>query len=345
MLKNSFFVVIALLVFASVRADEAYLAPLVKESLLLDINSANQTVIVGERGHILVSDNQVNDFEQVKVPTTATLTAVFGIQDQYWAVGHDASILKSTQGADKWSIKFSDKSLERPFLDVMFLDQNHGIAVGGYGMFYRTLDGGETWTPELHASVLTADDLDYLDSIKDDLEFYNEELSYIIPNFNRINQAGDLLLLAGEGGLLAVSQDLGKSWERYDIDYQGSLFDVKAIQENLFIAVGLRGKMFVKRNDEDWTSIETCLTTSLNSIVFDEDSVFAVGNNGVVLNIDSEQLFSDELHPANNDNCSAHKALTLVETDISSSISNAAILNDQLLAITANGIQSVSLAK
>ena len=58
-------------------------------------------------------------------------------------------------------------------------DENNGVAVGAYGLFYRTIDGGVTWIKELHASVLPQDDIDYLESIKDDPAFYEEELSFI----------------------------------------------------------------------------------------------------------------------------------------------------------------------
>ncbi|WVM93429.1 YCF48-related protein [Halopseudomonas pachastrellae] len=35
--------------------------------------------------------------------------------------------------------------LERPLMDVWFRDANTGFAIGAYGTFLRTDDGGETW--------------------------------------------------------------------------------------------------------------------------------------------------------------------------------------------------------
>ena len=58
----------------NVMAEQAFMAPLVKESVLLDVDASEYVVIVGERGHILISPDG-ESFEQVQVPTQSTLTA------------------------------------------------------------------------------------------------------------------------------------------------------------------------------------------------------------------------------------------------------------------------------
>ena len=60
---------------AMLSANSSYQAPLVKESLLLDIAVGDSIVIVGERGHILTGTTQ-QDLVQIPVPTRTTLTAV-----------------------------------------------------------------------------------------------------------------------------------------------------------------------------------------------------------------------------------------------------------------------------
>ena len=66
------------------------LMPLVtKRSLLLDItDTASRGVMVGERGHVLVSESR-SDWRQIdKVPTRVTLTGVAAAGNKVWAVGH-----------------------------------------------------------------------------------------------------------------------------------------------------------------------------------------------------------------------------------------------------------------
>src|SRR5471030_2586830 len=68
--------------------------------LLLDVTHAGtRLVTVGERGHILYSDDQGKDWTQAKVPSRQLLTALYFVDDKHgWAVGHDAQILASSDG-------------------------------------------------------------------------------------------------------------------------------------------------------------------------------------------------------------------------------------------------------
>jgi len=306
---------------------------------LLDVTTANQTVVVGERGHVLVGDN--NSLKQVQVPTTVNLNAVDGIGDTYLAAGHDASLLRSEDGGQTWELVFSDVELDRPFLDLIFLNETTAIAIGGYGLFMRSTDAGKTWETEQHVSLLSEDDIDYLKSIEDDPVFYQEELDFIFPHFNRLSQREGNLYLVGEAGLIAKSNDQGESWERFVIDYQGSFFDVQQLSNGSELAVGLRGNMFVQLDTGNWQRLPTCVTTSLNSIVNVDQRWYVVGNNGVVLQLDESLLNSDELASPNKEGCRRHVALTQLNTDISSTISNAFLFNNVLTAVSANGLQPV----
>ncbi|WP_415926386.1 WD40/YVTN/BNR-like repeat-containing protein [Ningiella sp. W23] len=326
----------------TVADNQSFLAPLVKESLLLDVAQTNTTVVVGERGHVLVGNlDQQEQLTQVPVPTTVTLTAVDGFGDTFLAVGHDATILRSTDSGQTWEVVFSSVDLDRPFLDVSFINEQEAFAIGGYGLFMRSSDAGKTWEQVQHFSLLSPDDIEYLESLADDPEFYQEELNYIFPHFNRISRRGDAIYLVGEAGLIARSADYGNSWERYDIDYFGSFFDARELSNGQILAVGLRGNMFLRGDDGQWDRIESCITTSLNSIVEQNDDVFVVGNNGVVLSLDPSQLSSNERAQTNNENCSGHIALSKIDSAISSSITNAFMLDGVLSAVSANGIQPV----
>lgn len=273
---------------ASDEPIPAIIAPLAEKSLLLDIVSIGdkKLIAVGERGHILLSTDGV-DWHQVQVPTQATLTSIFFIDNSVgWAVGHDATILKTTNGGNNWHIQNHQPELQKPLLDVVFKDKFHGISVGAYGLVLRTIDGGKTWLSEFHEEFLTEDDKAYLDELKaSDEEAYFDETDSILPHFNRVVSDGRTTYLVGEIGLIAKSYDLGLTWQVFDDIYRGSFFDLTRTQEGNLLVAGLRGNVFRSlKNGTPWSLRNTNTTALLNSIVLsDEGRVFILGNNGVIL--------------------------------------------------------------
>jgi len=178
-------------------------------------------------------------------------------------------------------------------LDVLFKDVNNGIAIGAYGMFYRTDNGGKTWTEEFHEEFLPLEDIEYLNELKmEDEESYLDERASILPHFNRIVQDGRTMYLAGEMGLIAKSNDFGVTWEPYQNIYQGSFFDMERTQSGNLIVAGLRGNIFRSlRNGTPWSHVQTKTTALLSDIVLtDDDRVLVVGNNGVLLISDDDGL-------------------------------------------------------
>ena len=58
-------------------------------------------------------------WNQSNVPTTKTLTAIDCLNESIcWATGHDAYILKTTDGGKNWSIQFSDEFFDAPLLSI-----------------------------------------------------------------------------------------------------------------------------------------------------------------------------------------------------------------------------------
>lgn len=267
---------------------DARIAPLASQSLLLDIFEIEQTklIAVGERGHILLSGDGEH-WEQAKVPTQTTLTAVYFTDLLFgWAVGHDATILATQDGGKTWQIQQHLPQIEKPLLDVVFSDRKHGIAIGAYGLFYRTIDGGKTWTSEFHDEFLFEEDREYLAELKaEDEEAYKDEQSSILPHFNRIVADGRTLYMAGEIGLIAKSNDFGAHWQKLDEIYPGSFYDINRTQEGNLLVVGLRGHVFRSlKNGTPWQQSTTDITALINSIVLTDDRrIFLLGNNGVLL--------------------------------------------------------------
>jgi len=279
--------------FIHAQPLDARIAPLASKSLLLDITKINETklIAVGERGHIIYSSDGVN-WQQAKVPVQVTLTAVYFIDEMNgWAVGHDATILSSKDGGTSWQVQQYLPQVEKPLLDILFFDANNGVAIGAYGLFYRTKDAGLHWTIEYHNEFLYPEDQAYLAELKlQDEEAYLDEQSSILPHFNRIFADGRTLYLAGEIGLIAKSNDDGMVWEKLDEIYTGSFYDINRTQAGNLLAVGLRGHIFRSlKNGTAWQESVSGVTALLSAIVLSDDQrVFILGNNGVLLASDDD---------------------------------------------------------
>ncbi|MBC3437547.1 hypothetical protein HU735_19185 [Pseudomonas sp. BW16M2] len=269
-------------VLAAVAAEEYSVeSAKASQSLLIGATHAGQRlVVVGDRGHILFSDDQGKTWTQARVPTRQLLTAVFFLDDKRgWAVGHDAQILASSDGGATWSKQFEDLSREAPLLDVRFLDPQHGFAVGAYGALLETLDGGQHWQD-------VAERLD------------NPEQLHLNA-ITLVKDAG--LFIVGEQGGMFRSSDAGQSWAKVQGPYEGSLFGViGTAQPNTLLAYGLRGNLFRSTDFGDsWQPIELKaergpLEFGLASATLLEDgSLVLVGNGGSVLRShDDGQSFS-----------------------------------------------------
>lgn len=152
----------------------------------------------------------------------------------------------------------------KPFLDVLFSSRTEGFAVGAYGYFFKTKDGGETW--ENYGTRISNPDRFHLNAI------------------NRVK--GGNLFIVGEAGVIFRSKDAGETWETIESPYAGSFFGVTGTHErDVVIAFGLRGHIYRSQNSGDtWTRIQTGSEgTLMSATVSSEGDISIVGNSGTVL--------------------------------------------------------------
>ncbi|QYJ76916.1 YCF48-related protein [Shewanella sp. FJAT-52076] len=278
---------LSLAVMSAQAADSPghQLQPNAVKSLLLDVvNAGEYLVAVGERGHVLLGNGS---WQQVETPTDAQLTKAFFLNNQLgWAVGHDATIIHTQDGGKSWSKQFSAPERERPFMDVLFVDEKRGFAVGAYGLFFTTYDGGKQWQEVFHQELLFEEDLAYLNELKDtDPEAYAIERASLLPHFNRLLRLDDgRLLMVGELGLVAVSDNNGDSFTRLPFDYEGSMFSAIQQGESVYV-MGLRGHVFEAGLAlDDWQQLELPVESSINgALADDKGTIYFVGNAGVIL--------------------------------------------------------------
>lgn len=306
------------LALADILETPARATELASRSLLTDATRAGDRIVsVGERGHIIYSDDQGQSWAQAAVPVSVTLTAVdFGTADSGWAVGHSGAVLHSSDAGETWQLQLdgiraaelviaskeeqiaelevqieqapedqkedlewalddlyfamenaqSDMDIGpvNPLLDVWFENDQHGFAVGAYGMVLRTQDGGDTWQ----------DWAPYLDN---PTNFHYNSISEV---------AGGGLVIVGEAGQIHVSTDGGETWQKRESPYDGSLFGVSGTSRvNEILAFGLRGNTLLSTDlGRTWTMVPNEANATLNSAAVAADGrITLVGNGGAVL--------------------------------------------------------------
>ncbi|MEE4244348.1 MAG: YCF48-related protein [Kangiellaceae bacterium] len=265
-----------LMMSLNLYAANSVIADKVTESVLLDIAVAgdNKLVAVGERGHILISDNEGDDWRQVIVPTDAMLTSVYFVDSQIgFAVGHQQAILKTTDGGENWQLIYEMKdALDYPaLLDVWFKDSNNGVAVGAYGLYLVTSNGGVTWE---QLPLLELEDPDFG-----------------LPHWYALafDSKSSRLYMSGELGFLVVSEDFGKTWEKIESPYSGSFFNVSVTPSGSLLVMGLRGNFFFSADGGDtWSKVESSSTASINN------AVMIGGTQMVYLAMDGVILLSND---------------------------------------------------
>lgn len=223
----------------------------------------NRVVAVGDRGYIVWSDSNGENWERAQSPANLPmLTAVyFSDAKSGWAVGHDALILHSVDEGKTWTQAFSAPSEQKPLMDILFIDADRGFAVGAYGAFYETADGGKTWNPR---------------KIQDEDKHLN---SIVKLGENR-------LLIVGEAGTVLKSDDAGKSWSKLASPYKGSFFGAIQAQDNAVLIFGLRGRIFRSRDAElkSWTQIDNPSTASIMGATrLPDGALVLAGLSGTVL--------------------------------------------------------------
>ncbi|WP_449100331.1 WD40/YVTN/BNR-like repeat-containing protein [Pseudomonas veronii] len=255
-------------------------APL--DAVLLDVTYAGKRLVaVGERGIVLLSDDNGGAWRQAKVPDSVTLTRVrFASPMSGWAVGHYGTVLHSDDGGETWvrqldgvaaaqlavnaaqarvqgapddergkrslmsAERLAQDGPDKPFLDLHFFDDQHGIVVGAFNLIFDTADGGKTWR-----------------SLRDRLDNPREMHLYAIDG------AGERLYIAGEQGVVFRSDDRGRSFSRLTTPYAGSYFSASVPREEEILLAGLRGNVFRSVDaGETWEKVEGSPPVSFSAI-------------------------------------------------------------------------------
>lgn len=277
-------------------AMKSMLAP---KALINGLAFAGQRIVgVGQRGHILYSDDDGSNWTQAAVPVSVDLTAVFFPSPKRgWAVGHGGVVLATEDGGVTWvkqldgrmlgqllvahyadhrlngpgeaalaqlradAKRFADEGADKPFLDLWFENESTGYVVGPFNLILKTSDSGKTWLPLL----------DRTDNPK-------------ALHFTAIRAVGDELYLAGEQGLVLKLEPATQRFRALPVDYKGTFFGITG-KPGATIVYGLRGNAYRSSDGgANWQKIETGVTAGITaSTVTADGRILLAGQNGQVL--------------------------------------------------------------
>lgn len=304
-------------------SQQSVLAPLANKSLLVDIAytayTKSRLIAVGERGHVLLSDSAGESWTQAPVPTQSLLTAInVATSNLAVVVGHDATILLSEDNGTHWQRVHYQPELEQPLFDVWLSDSGNGLAVGAYGLYLKTVDGGRSW----QQSELV---------LEPEPTAGNEEKSDhdLPPDFHlyAIKKIKQSLFMVGEAGTLYRSNNQGGAWKQITSPYQGTWYGITEINGGDILIYGLQGHCYVSKNNGDsWQQIITQTRSSLvNALQLADGRIILVGFSGTVL------VLNRDLSVASTSNLHSR-----------ASLSSLAIANNKLIIVGSQGIEQPS---
>ncbi|WP_298450240.1 YCF48-related protein [uncultured Marinobacter sp.] len=281
------------------------------------VRAGDRIVAVGERGHIIYSDDDGQTWMQGSVPVSVTLTAVdFGTETHGWAVGHSGVVLHTDDAGENWSLQLtgtdasklaieskedqvaameerieeapeSEKAdLEWAMDDLVFVIENmqSDLDIGPVnpllGVWFE--DDQHGFVVGAYGMILRTEDggrtwSDWASQIQNAQNFHLNSIARI---------TGGALVIVGEAGQIHVSVDGGDTWERRESPYEGSLFGVIGTgQVNELLAFGLRGNMLFSADlGKTWRMVPNSAGATLNNgSVADDGRITLVGNGGAVL--------------------------------------------------------------
>lgn len=272
---------------SNVVSEESKIASQASKSLLLDVTklSSGRLVSVGERGHILISEDNGSSWRQVVTPVNINLTAIdFFDENNGVAVGFEQTIMITKDAGESWELKHQlENAVDSPaFFDVEYVNKSRIIAVGAYGLYFQSNDAGDSWSKKSHDTL--SDIYGGFSHFYGIAQAENTNLLYLVGEKYVADETEN-----GEEistGLVAISTNSGLSWSKVSSPYSGSFFGVNVAPNKSVYAYGLKGNIFRSYDlGQNWQQINLNSESGIHDIEFnDKGQWFAVGTSGVLIN-------------------------------------------------------------
>jgi photosystem II stability/assembly factor-like uncharacterized protein len=280
--------------YVDVLEAPSRMSPLASHRILTGAAVAgSRLVVVGQRGHVLYSDDRGNTWIQAKVPVSVDLVAVhFPAARKGWAVGHGGVVLATSDGGASWvkqldgrqaaqamvdhydrhagpdaaalleeAKRFAEEGPDKPFLDVWFDNENVGYLVGVFNLVFRTDDGGRHWVP-------------WFDRTDNPKRYH----------LYAVRRVGDDLYMAGEQGLVLKLDAKALRLRAVRTPYEGTYFGITGRPGSVLV-FGLRGNAYRSTDGgSSWHKVDTRIPVGLTGgTVTPDGRIVLVSQAGHVL--------------------------------------------------------------
>lgn len=256
----------------------------------VDFASAKKGWATGHHGVILTTNDggrswtrQLDGFQLMALEKAFYQNAVKALQQRIKNAEDDERVNELEWQLEETQFQISnievseEEGPSKPFLDVLAVSEQTAFAIGAYGTFLKTNDGGKHWTV-----------------ISDKLE---NPGGY---HLNGIIAQGSDIFIIGEAGLLFHSANKGEDWTRLESPYRGSLFGAHFDNNNGLWIYGLRGNAYVSRNKgQSFKKVNTGIGVNLSAgVATDSGEQLIVGHSGTILKVDDNLNVESLRHPS-----------------------------------------------
>jgi photosystem II stability/assembly factor-like uncharacterized protein len=177
-------------------------------------------------------------------------------------------IVRTTDGGVTWNEVL--QRFDTHFLDVAFLSNGHGVAVGEKGAIYTSSDFGLSWEKRNSGTQ-------------------NNLLNVAMTSSNQV-------LAVGQNGEILQSFNSGITWSKVSIGTNLNLNDITFVNENTVFVAASNGRI-LKSYDRGstWTEAAIAGTTNLYGVAFASEMIgYVVGENGAFLKtLDGGETWSE----------------------------------------------------
>ncbi len=235
---------------------------------------------------------------QTSGTTQGLLSVHFTNANTGWAVGHEGTILHTTNAGIIWSSQTSGTSVI--LRDVHFVDANRGWVVGFVGTILRTINGGATWSNQ---SIGTGNALEGVYFTDDNTGWVVGQDGAILHTTNGgitwvLQTSGTVLYLTdvhftdpntgwavGGGGTILHTTNGGVTWSSQSSGVMDFLWAVHFTDASMGWTVGTMGTILHTTNGgATWTAQPGGTLLTLLDVHFtDANAGWIVGGSGIIL--------------------------------------------------------------
>jgi photosystem II stability/assembly factor-like uncharacterized protein len=240
--------------------------------------------VAGEWATALHSVNGGRNWSPQSVSAETHFLSVYAANTSKVYLASMDNVYTSTDGGAYWTPKFTNTS-NTYFLDLFFLNQSTGWAVGGYVTVDKTTDGGDTWNLVGNTGFSPCD--------------------FTSVHFRDASNGWGV----GDCGVVASSSNGGINWNggEFYFNTMANFKSVFFINTDIGWIVGDSGIVMKTTNGGGfWNRIETNQNYYLNSVIFiDANTGWAAGDNGLIIRTTNGGLnwTEDESHTFNKLRC------------------------------------------